>query len=133
MAGPSELSKLKAKLNDEIKTLNLDKIQKGRWYDRCELVLLAFENDGAGSHHKRPCPGCKMIIRKTGGCNAMKCPKCACEFDWLSGDTKDGELGYLSLFYHMDTTSKPKAYWSGWPQMTLDWVLTVEMPRKAAS
>jgi len=126
----NELSHLLNKVKEERKTLELDAKQEARWYIRRELIILAFDNYGNGSTVRRPCPDCNIIIRKTGGCNAMKCPVCQCEFDWLSGDTKDENLGYLSLFYHMDTTSKYKNYWSSWPQMTMNWVLTGELPQK---
>jgi hypothetical protein len=55
-------------------------------------------------------------------CNVITRPICQCEFDWPTDATSDGEIGYLSLNYHMDS-SKFQAYWMKWP-MNIDWTLT---------
>ena len=121
-----EYLKEEEEMSKEISRLGLDSDQEKRWRNKHYLEKLAAVNNGEGSYLVRPCPNpsCHRMIPKRDGCNTMRCPVCQCEFDWLSGDTKDKDLGYLNLFYHMDTTSKYRAYWKNWPVMSMDWVMT---------
>eukprot|EP00518_Triparma_eleuthera_P015801 CAMPEP_0197563102 /NCGR_PEP_ID=MMETSP1320-20131121/28128_1 /TAXON_ID=91990 /ORGANISM="Bolidomonas sp., Strain RCC2347" /LENGTH=227 /DNA_ID=CAMNT_0043124883 /DNA_START=39 /DNA_END=719 /DNA_ORIENTATION=- len=35
------------------------------------------------SKFTKPCPQCKTLVQKSGGCNQMKCTKCGVHFCWL--------------------------------------------------
>jgi len=38
----------------------------------------------------KPCPQCKVLVQKSGGCNQMKCTKCGVHFCWLCNQQVDG-------------------------------------------
>eukprot|EP01083_Nonionella_stella_P205294 747727_1 len=59
------------------------------WHPRqsCEERVDAEYSLWVRSHgvEVQKCPGCRSIIEKNGGCNAMKCSACKIDFCWLCG------------------------------------------------
>jgi len=46
-----------------------------------------LSNQGYLAEFTMPCPGCKIPVEKTMGCNHMTCPKCSEHFCYRCGDT----------------------------------------------
>ena len=52
----------------------------------------------------KPCPSCKNIIEKNGGCNRMTCVKCGFEFCWICGNSNF--LNHNCSFYQSPSQKK---------------------------
>jgi hypothetical protein len=55
--------------------------------------------ENLGKLPMKQCPGCKILIEKYSGCNAVKCTKCTTAFCWLCNVTNptDGKCIFFSV------------------------------------
>lgn len=58
---------------------------------------ISFENTEKFLEMKtKPCPKCKILIIKNGGCNRMYCTRCSHEFCWICGDDWNSKHQYCA-------------------------------------
>ena len=59
----------------------------------------------------KECPGCNVMIERTGGCAVMSCSNCDTEFDWNTGfKTRDQKLKEKRELMRKDREQRPEYY-----------------------
>ncbi|KAJ5076673.1 intein-containing e3 ubiquitin-protein ligase ari5-related precursor [Anaeramoeba ignava] len=70
--------------------------QVEEWKKRINEGKKDTETDSWMNENTKPCPKCKVLIEKNGGCNHMTCYKCHYEFCWICLDPWAGHTSYYT-------------------------------------
>ena len=98
-------------INMSEKQINMSETQINQSTAQFDDITAKYLKNLAKMNSKdiRPCPSCRMMLRKIGGCESVNCSMCGTTFWWPTGEIYDDAVG---LSKHWD--GKYIAYWADW-------------------